>query len=75
VDLTAPFRGPKVRLKKILEKSNIYKNSQNAIKNKKLLNYLQKKGVVMRIDGKMHYSRLRDLTIFVMRKTKILKNS
>jgi hypothetical protein len=55
VSLTASFRGSKVRQKKILEKSNIYKNSQNAIKIKKLPNYLQKKSLGMRIGGKMHY--------------------
>jgi hypothetical protein len=41
------FRGSKVRQKIIREKSKFYKNSQNAIKMKKLLNYLQKKGLGM----------------------------
>jgi hypothetical protein len=34
------FKGSKVRQKIIRDKSKIYKNSQNVIKTKKLLNYL-----------------------------------
>jgi hypothetical protein len=43
VSLTASFQGSKVRQKIIREKSKIYKNSQNAIKIKQSLNYLQNK--------------------------------
>jgi hypothetical protein len=32
-----------------------YKNSQNAIKIKKSLNYLKKKCLIIRFGGKMHY--------------------
>jgi hypothetical protein len=55
VSLTALFRESKVRPKKIREKSKKYKNSQNAIEIIKSQNYFQKKCLVMRISGKMHY--------------------
>jgi hypothetical protein len=40
-------------MKKVLEKLNIYKNSQNAIKIKK--SPISFKKSAMRISGKMHY--------------------
>jgi hypothetical protein len=74
VSLTASFRGSKLRNKIIREKSKIYKYSQNAIKIKKSLNYLQKKCLVMRIGWKMHY--LQPITWFYdffLRQTKIFQ--
>jgi hypothetical protein len=53
VSLTASFRGSKVRKKIILEKSNIYKNSQNAIKIKKTANYLKK---MLSLENRLKYA-------------------
>jgi hypothetical protein len=50
----ASFLRSKVRQNIIGEKSKIYKNSK-CFGNQKSLNYLQKKYLIMRIGGKMHY--------------------
>jgi hypothetical protein len=51
--VTASFRGSKGRQKINREKLKIYKKSQNAVKIKKSLDYIQKKCLVMRIGEKL----------------------
>jgi hypothetical protein len=53
----------------------IYKNSQDTIKIKKLLNYIQKKCLILKIGKFNIYSQIRNLTIFFAPRPTFIKNS